>query len=141
MNVRLILALRATAERLRTGSGYQWGHFGSCNCGHLAQTLTKHSAAQIHAAATERAADWGDAAIDYCPSSGFPIDSIIGEMLDAGLTLSDIRHLEDLSDRRVLCRLPNPTSVRRNERLDIVAYLDAWADLLAEEESFALAAE
>ena len=140
MNSRLVLALRSTAERLRGGSAYQWGHFGSCNCGHLAQTLTRRAPTQIHAAAAERAADWGDATVDYCPSSGLPLDEIIGEMLAAGLTLTELRDLETLSDRRILRRLSDATALRRNQRDDIVRYLEAWADLLCETQA-PLAAE
>ena len=70
----------------------------------------------------------------YCPTSGLPLDDIIGEMLGAGLSLRDIRHLEELSDPRVLARLPaHRRHLRRNARRDLVLYLDAWADRLAEE--------
>jgi hypothetical protein len=45
----LISALRATANRLSDGTAYQWTHMGACNCGHLAQTVTRKSASEIHA--------------------------------------------------------------------------------------------
>jgi hypothetical protein len=153
----LTQALRQTALTLRSTAEYQWGHFGACNCGHLAQIITRRSRAEIHRAALEKAsswalspvADWGDAAVEYCPASGLPIDAILGEMLDAGLTLQDIRHLEDLSDRRVLARLPLASRhLRRNDKKDVARYLDTWADLMDEtsdpgpfEEEAALAAE
>ncbi len=40
-NPDLIEALRRTAARLATGAEYRWTHMGSCNCGHLAQTVTE----------------------------------------------------------------------------------------------------
>lgn len=90
--------------------------------------------------------DWADAAIEYCPLSGLPIDDIITQMLDAGLSLAEIGHLERLSDRRVLKRIPKDRlpegrpHLRRNSRADLVLYLDAWAELLTEEAD-ALAAD
>lgn len=135
-------ALRETAARLRTNADYQWGHFGACNCGHLAQTLTRKTREEIHRAAVERGAswarppvdDWGDAAIEHCPASGLPLDAIIDEMLEAGLTLGQIRDLEELSDRRILRRLPDgKRHLRKNARADLIVYLETWADLLDEE--------
>jgi hypothetical protein len=145
----LVRALRVTVERLRTGASYQWGHFGACNCGHLAQALTSKTRVEIHRAALDRASswelapvdDWGDAAIAYCPTSGLPLDDIVGEMLAAGLTLAEIRHLEELSDPRILARMsPAPRRLRRHDRADLIAYLEAWADLM-DEEYVPLAAE
>jgi hypothetical protein len=127
----LIEALRRTAARLRGGADYQWGHFGACNCGHLAQTLTRRSRAEIHRAAVERARDWGDAALEYCAASGYPIDHILDEMLAAGLQLADIRHLEELSDPRIRARAGR--HLARNRRDDLVLYLELWADLLEAE--------
>ncbi len=140
----LIEALRTTATRLRRGTNYQWGHFGACNCGHLAQTLTRRSRAEIHRVAVERAADWGEVAMEYCPTSGLPIDHIVTEMLAAGTSLSEIGHLEKLSDRRVLKRLPPLTFLERNNPEHVARYMDTWADLLEEGEaptSLPLAAE
>lgn len=128
----LAVALRQTAARIRAGETYRWTHQGSCNCGHLAQTLTDRSREEIHAAAVQKAGDWREHTIDYCPTSGLPIDHILGEMLDAGLTLGDIEHLERLSDRRVLETLPPEArhlDYRRSE--DVVRYMEAWADRLA----------
>ena len=128
----LAVALRQTAARIRAGETYRWTHQGSCNCGHLAQTLTQRTRAEIHAAAVQKAGDWREHTIDYCPTSGLPIDHILGEMLDAGLTLSDIEHLERLSDRKVLETLPvGERHLDFRERDDVVRYMEAWADLLA----------
>jgi len=131
-NVRLAHALRLTAQRLDDASSrYQWAHQGHCNCGHLAQTLTGRSAADIHALALEKAGDWSQHAYDYCPSSGYPIDHVISTMLDAGLTTDDLEHLERLSDPRVLRSLPRGRrALNFRHRDDVVVYLRAWADLL-----------
>jgi hypothetical protein len=76
----VIQALRDTAQRLATQAPYQWGHMGSCNCGHLAQTITRLTKAEIHARAMQRYGDWERQLIDYCPTSGLPIDQTIDEM-------------------------------------------------------------
>lgn len=132
--LELISALRVTVNRLRTGERYQWSHQGCCNCGHLAQTITRTDRAEIHRLALQKAGDWGEKAVEYCATSGYPIDHILGQMLEVGLTQQDIWHLERVSDRRVLLRLPpERRDLRRNRREDVILYMEAWADLLTEE--------
>jgi hypothetical protein len=130
----LIDALRTTAARIRAGSRYQWAHQGACNCGHLAQTITRRSQEEIHRVALEKAGDWGQHAVDYCPTSGLPLDAILTEMLDAGLELADIANLERLSDPAILRRFPlGERTLDHRRREDVVRYMDAWADMLEEE--------
>jgi hypothetical protein len=130
-NQRLIEAVEQTIARLTSGADYQWGHMGMCNCGHLVQSLTTRSRREIHAAALLRAGDWGQQSIDYCPTSGLPIDSIISEMLEAGLTLDDINYLERLNDPRVLALLSlEERWMKRNNRDHLVRYLTTWNTLL-----------
>ena len=117
----LVDALRATALRLEQGSRFRWTHMGACNCGHLAQTVTSRSREEIHRIAVEKAGDWRDHAIEWCPASGYPID----------LELSDVEHLERLSDPAVLRHLP--VEARRldyRDRRDAIRYMRAWAELL-----------
>ncbi|GAB3905565.1 hypothetical protein GCM10028803_36610 [Larkinella knui] len=133
-NLPLIDALRRTARKLREGAPYEWGHMGGCNCGNLAQELTKLSKGQIHAYAMERYGDWNEQVADYCPTSLMPIDLVISEMLQAGLSLEDLKNLEKLADRRVLSRLPIENRfLRHNHRDDVILYLTEWAALLEEE--------
>jgi hypothetical protein len=127
----LISALRTTAERLDTGARFRWTHMGACICGNLAQTVTKLSAEDLHRAALQKAGDWGQQAYDYCPTSGFPIDHVMGAMMDLGLTSDDIHHLERLSGPEVLRQLPlQQQLLNRNDRADVVLYLRTWASLL-----------
>ncbi len=127
----LIEALRSTALRLRAGETYRWAHQGACNCGHLAQTLTKRSREEIHRAALQKAGDWREHAVEYCATSGLPIDHILSEMLAVGLTLEEIEHLERLSDPRVLARLPAAERhLDFRDREDVIRYMEAWAALL-----------
>ncbi|SNR57456.1 hypothetical protein [Hymenobacter mucosus] len=128
----VIQALRDTAHRLATQAPYQWGHMGSCNCGHLAQTVTKLTKAEIHARAMQRYGDWERQLIDYCPTSGLPIDVTIDEMLALGFTRQDLTHLERLSDPTIRRAIPfeQRNALRHNQRDDVVLYLRTWADLL-----------
>lgn len=138
----LIHALRTTAARLRAGGEYRWTHMGACNCGHLAQTITKLPRAEIHRLALERAGDWGEQAVEYCPTSGYPIDHVIERMLEVGLELSDVAALERLSDPKVLRRLPveeRELSFRR--RGDVVRYMEEWAELLEEQRGLTASGE
>ena len=131
----VIQALRDTAQRLATQAPYQWGHMGSCNCGHLAQTITQLTKAEIHTRAMQRYGDWERQIIDYCPTSGLPIDQTIDEMLALGFTRTDLTHLERLSDARIRRELPfeRRNALRHNQRDDVVLYLRAWADLLEQD--------
>jgi glycine/D-amino acid oxidase-like deaminating enzyme len=130
-NLPLIHALRETADRLESGAAYNWAHFGRCNCGHLAQTLTRLDAAEIHRRARRELIEWSEIPEDYCGSTGYHLDHVIDTLLEIGLTRDDVRHLEDLSDRAVLERLPGGFRwLERNSRENAVAYMRAWADLL-----------
>jgi hypothetical protein len=129
---KLISALRTTAARLREGSNFQWGHMGSCICGHLAQTVTELSPAEIHRRAMERHGDWSQQSVEHCPTSGLAIDHVIDEMLALGLRIGDLRHLENLSDPRILARVP-ARWLRRQDRDHAVQYMEAWAELLEDE--------
>lgn len=129
----LVEALRATATRVRAGAPYQWGHYGHCNCGHLAQTLTGRSPGDIHRLATTRPGEWQDQARETCPTSGFALADVIREMLGAGLAIEDLVALENLHDPEVLARIPDTRRwLDRNSRDDLVLYLETWAGLLAE---------
>jgi hypothetical protein len=130
----LINALRRTARKLQDGAPYQWGHMGGCNCGNLAQELTKLSKDQIHSYAMQRYGDWNEQVEDYCQTSKMPIDLVINEMLTAGLMLEDLKHLEKLNDRQVLLRLPiEQRYLKHNVRDDVVTYMNVWADLLEDQ--------
>lgn len=127
----LVIALRTTAARLDRGSPYQWGHFGKCNCGHLVETVCGLAPAKIHELAVDGTGDWEAIANAYCPTSGYPIDDVVTQLLALGLTTDDLGHLEKLDDPAVLDALPGGKRwLVRNERADVVAYLRAWADLL-----------
>jgi hypothetical protein len=131
----LIGAIERTAKKLKDGgSSYQWGHMGACNCGNLAQELTPFSKAEIHRYAMERSGDWNDQILEFCPTSGYPIDLVIQRMLDFGLTLDDLGHLERLSAPEVLDRIPfeRKQSLSQNKREDVVFYLETWARVLRE---------
>lgn len=133
--IHLIEALRKTAKRLTLGAPYQWGHMGSCNCGNLAQEITQLSKAEIHAYALQtRFGDWSEQTAEFCPASNLPMDLVIQEMLEAGLTRTDLKNLEKLSDKQVLKRLPKDERyLKHNKRDDVVKYMQTWANMLEEE--------
>ena len=128
---RVIDALVETRQRVAEGAPYQWTHQGACNCGHLAQTLTLLSAADLHAYALEKSGDWSEHMREHCSSSGYPIDLVIQIMLDAGFTARDLARLETLSDPQILARIPaHLKPLQKNRRDDLLHYLDAWIGLL-----------
>jgi hypothetical protein len=130
----LINALRKAADKISKGAAYQWGHMGSCNCGHLVQEITTMNKAQIHAIAMEKYGDWTEQVADFCPQSKLPMDVLISELLDAGLSLEDLKNLEKLSDKAVLHSLKGSQKyLRHNVRADVVLYMRTWAGLLEEQ--------
>ena len=131
-NIKLIKAIRKTARRLARKAPYQWGHMGSCNCGHLAQEITRVSKADIHSYALHSEGSWTDQSRAYCSTSGLPMDLLISAMLDVGLALEDLEYLEKLSDPKVLNRLDHPR-LRFNNREDVIVYMLAWAEILEEQ--------
>jgi hypothetical protein len=130
-NLELIVALRRTAQRLRAGADYKWSHFGQCNCGHLAQTVTQLSARELQQAAFARSGDWGEQAFEYCPTSGYPVDYVLSRLFELGLAPEDMGQLERLSNDRVLKRL-GVRELQHTRRDHVVAYMEAWAEHLAE---------
>lgn len=132
--VNLINALRKAAAKIENGDNYQWGHMGSCNCGHLAQEITNLNKAEIHQYAMRRYGDWTEQSQDYCDNSGMTFDLIISEMLKVGMEIEDIRHLEKLSDKQVLRRFTlAERNLKHNVKKDVVKYMLEWANLLEEQ--------
>jgi hypothetical protein len=131
-NPELIAAIEKTVSKLKNGSPYQWGHMGACNCGNLAQELTKLEKGEIHSYAMQRHGDWNEQLIDYCPTSGYPMDLMITRMLDFGLTISDLGHLERLSDPTVLSEmsLEKRYSLSKNKKEDVIFYMITWSNIL-----------
>jgi hypothetical protein len=130
-SIEIINLLRKTAKAIESSPDYQWGHMGACNCGHLAQQITKLNKAEIHQRAMQSHGDWTEQLNDYCPTSGLPLDDIIGEMLAFGFDADQLKHLERLSDPRVLKRLPNnERNLIYNNREHVAIYLSNWAEYL-----------
>ncbi|AXJ00863.1 hypothetical protein CYPRO_1612 [Cyclonatronum proteinivorum] len=134
-NLRLIDALRKTAKRLDSGAEYNWCHMGRCNCGHLAQTITELSPAEIHEMALLKAGDWTTQSVEHCTATGLTIDHIIASMLELGLTRQDIANLERLADQRVLMRIPleRRKEMSHKNRADVVLYMNTLAQMLEEQ--------
>jgi hypothetical protein len=132
--IHIIEALRNTATTLESSTQYQWGHMGACNCGFLAQEVTKLRKDEIHSRAMEKHGDWNEQLNDYCPTSGFRIDDLISEMLAFGFDADDLKHLEKLSDPKILRALPVlERNLKNNIKSDVVKYLNVWTRQLEEE--------
>lgn len=128
-SLKIIDALRKTAHQLENGNRYEWGHMGSCNCGNLAQTITTFTRAEIQKYALEKRGDWSEQLIDYCPTSGYPMDMIIEKMIDFGFTRQDLNHLEWLSDASILNEI-GVAFLDRNLKANTILYLKTWANVI-----------
>jgi len=125
----ILLTLRNTADRIEKSSLYQWGHMGSCNCGFLAQEITRLNKDDIHFRAMQGYGDWNEQLNDYCPTSGLLMDDLISKMIAFGFDTDDLKHLEKLSNPEILRILPlEKRNLRRNVKKDVVTYLRTWAD-------------
>jgi hypothetical protein len=132
--IELIAALRETAKRLRNGAAYSWGHHGACNCGNLVQVVTQLSEDEVLAYAHEGIGEWTELAREFCPVTHLPINAIIAQLQQIGLTPTDIHQLEYLSSRKVLESLPGGFRyLKRNKRADAIEYFEQFANLLEEE--------
>jgi len=133
ISLQLISAIRAAAQKLEESSSYEWGHMGACNCGFLAQQVTKLSKAEIHRRAMQGHGDWTEQLNDYCSTSGLPMDDLISELLAFGFDADELKHLERLSDKNVLQQLPiNQRNLKHNVKADAVKYMRTWASYLEE---------
>lgn len=132
-SIEIINALRKTSDKLEKGNPFEWGHMGSCNCGNLAQTITHFTKEEIHRFAMQKHGDWADQLIDFCPTSGYPMDLIIQKMMDIGFSKDDLTHLEWLSDTSILDKIGSHVKLHRNVKSDTILYMNTWADILEEE--------
>lgn len=129
----IIEALRGTANRLRNGAHYAWGHHGACNCGNLLQVITAMTEGEILRWAHTGNGEWTELAEEYCAATNAPVNLVISKLQELGLTPSDIHHIEYLTDKEVLRHLPGGFRwLKRNRREDVITYFDAFADLLEE---------
>ncbi|MEM7385911.1 MAG: hypothetical protein AAF514_13295 [Verrucomicrobiota bacterium] len=130
----LINALRRSIVRLQAGERYEWGHVGRCNCGHLAQSICGLDDRKILSHFGEHLGEWTELAKDYCDVSGLEVEQLVESLAGVGFGLDDIRHLEFLDDDRVLKHLPDERRhLQRNERADVILYMETLANLLEDE--------
>ena len=129
--LRLINALRETADRLQNGAAYAWGNHGSCNCGNLLQVVTQLTKQQILTYAHTGLGEWTELAVDYCPVTNAPINLLIASLEKLGLTPTDIHNLEYLEDKEVLRKLPGGFRwLKKNRREDVIVYFETFANIL-----------
>lgn len=132
MNASKILPLlERTVRALETSERYEWGSFGACNCGHLAQATTGRSRAELHRLGRVHGSDWSEVSESYCESSGLEIHAVLRELFAHGLEVDDIRDIEYLSNDEILSNLPGGKRfLHRNVREDVLLYLRTWITLL-----------
>lgn len=131
----MVDALRKAAKRVAIKTNYNWKDIGACNCGNLAQVITSQTKKDIFREGIKKHGDWEMLARKYQHDSVFGIDKIISNMLSTGMILDDFKNLENLSDHRVLSRLPEEKRglIKRDKREDVILYMNTWAEILEEE--------
>lgn len=133
-SVELIKTLRDTSKRIAGNkSNYDWKNIGACNCGNLVQIVTGHDKKQIHQHGIQKHGDWEMLVYLYNDNGKYEIDKTIKVLLDLGFTLDDIVNLENLSDPEILAKVPgNKQFLKRDARIDVILYLETWANMLEE---------
>lgn len=133
-DTRLINSLRKTAQRLKSGAPYEWGHMGRCNCGHLIQTVMKMSDYEIVRSIDFELDEWTEHARHYCNDTRHKVDDIFYNLENIGFGYRDVMNMEYLSDPAVLEVLPGEKRfLRRNNKDDVILYMDTLADILEKE--------
>jgi hypothetical protein len=131
ITLEVVEVLRKTAENIQKSNEYQWGHMGTCNCGFLVQQVTHLSKTQIHSAAMQGYGDWTEQLNDYCPSSGLKMDDLISTMINFGFDADDLKHLERLSNPKILKLFTSEEgTLSHNVKVDVAKYITKWADLI-----------
>ena len=131
---QLVDALRKSAERIKTGEGYEWGHVGRCNCGHLVQSVTGKTSSEIIKSFGPVLDEWTEHANDYCSSTGMSVQIMLDDLADIGFYSEDVRNLEYLNDRTVLNH-PDIKNrhLKHNNHKDVALYMSTMAELLENE--------
>lgn len=130
-SLEIVQVLRRTADRIECNTADQWGNTRLCNCGFLAQEIAKLKKEELYTRAMQRHGDSREQLNDASPIGEYAIDDILSDMLTFGFDRDDLKHLERLSDQRVLRNFPEPHhNLQPNAKHDVVKYLKAWANLL-----------
>lgn len=133
-SLELIDALRKTSKRVAVKSNYDWKNIGACNCGNLAQVITGMDKKDIHKNGIQKHGDWEMLVYLYRENSKYKIDEVITRMIELGINPEEIVHLENLSDPKILERMPeNRKYLKRDNREDVIMYLETWAEMMEEE--------
>lgn len=127
----LITALGKAIEQLASVARYEWGHVGHCNCGHLVQAAFGHSPKTIYRAFGEQLGEWSEHGNLRCELSDLSVDEILDRLRSIGFERQDVIHLENLSDPKVLRRLPlEQRHLQRNRREHVILYLKTMREML-----------
>lgn len=116
---------------------YDWQFPNRCNCGLLARSITGMTQEQLDKALQplvaganhprDRAVTWAHHATAYCPfNPDIPATGIFSQLRAAGLTQADFSHLEGLSHPEL--RLDWKAKHAFTDRLNVIVYLNRWAD-------------
>lgn len=153
-------ALRVTAKRIEDRpDDYSWGRCDSCNCGQLFQTITGMGEGQLSRFrydSVEGARVWSKLA-EYsyavCPVVNLPINSVIRVLREFGMTMLQVRELENLSNAKIramaglsgssqlvcgLTKAPYMIFLDSGDTVSVIAYMRAWATMLDEQVSESL---
>jgi hypothetical protein len=134
-DIKFANVLRETVRRIKAGADYNWCHMGRCNCGHIAQTITKKSPQEIHELALLKSGDWKDQSIEHCNSTGYTIDHIIESILAFGLSRQELAYIERLSNPQVLRHIEPARRKVLNfkKKEDVILYFNTWAKVIEDE--------
>ncbi len=116
---RLIKGLNVVINALKNGTiHYDWSHQDSCNCGVVAQAILAKNKDEIRTYYNEVQKELAkhntnDAKVDLtwqngvrylCPLTGEPMVEVFRKLFEAGLSKSDIVHLEYMNNPAILKR-------------------------------------
>lgn len=126
----LVQALEDTVSRLKKSETcYEWGHMGRCNVGHVLQSLLKIDDHEVVIRSRGAMKEWSKHVEDH--QNGCE-NQLLTCLVEAGLDLERVVHLEGLSEPLVLKNLKGGhRHLTKNDRSDAIEYLSSLTSLLA----------
>ena len=133
MTQQLIDGLLTAADWIESGKvEYKWGSSESCNCGILAQVITGLPAEEIDI----NEATWSKESQRVCKLTGIPLNEIIEELMNVGMTPTDFVNLEFLvHDGKIPDNwwTDNPKEAPYAQKENVIKYMRDWAANLQKE--------
>lgn len=125
---------------------YRWTDYESCNCGLLAKTILGGKSLRVAGFNQSPVSDKSLSPFcveAFCITTNLPLPEVFQSLKDAGFSITELLHLENLSDP-LICSLAEleisggvfgrPVCILRSTKEAVIRYLKAWLEILKRDE-------